>query len=74
MALNRARRPGAYFHLEGFHFHSIRYIVRPDMMDARVEEIRKLLPQAMLPDWVRLGGRMVAFCVINIIRKRTTPF
>ncbi|MGC9940942.1 MAG: ATP-dependent RNA helicase HrpA [Verrucomicrobiota bacterium] len=29
------------------------------MMDARVEEIRKLLPQAMLPDWVRLGGRMV---------------
>ncbi len=28
-------------------------------MDARVEEIRKLLPQAMLPDWVRLGGRMV---------------
>ena len=29
------------------------------MMDARVDEIRKLLPQAMLPDWVRLGGRMV---------------
>src|SRR5580692_6561929 len=29
------------------------------MKDARVEEIRKLLPQAMLPDWVRLGGRMV---------------
>jgi ATP-dependent helicase HrpA len=29
------------------------------MMDTRVEEIRKLLPQAMLPDWVRLGGRMV---------------
>jgi ATP-dependent helicase HrpA len=29
------------------------------MNDARVDEIRKLLPQAMLPDWVRLGGRMV---------------
>jgi len=29
------------------------------MQDARVEEIRRLLPQAMLPDWVRLGGRMV---------------
>ncbi|MEI9866000.1 MAG: ATP-dependent RNA helicase HrpA [Limisphaerales bacterium] len=29
------------------------------MKDDRVEEIRKLLPQAMLPDWVRLGGRMV---------------
>ncbi len=29
------------------------------MKDARVEEIRQLLPQAMLPDWVRLGGRMV---------------
>jgi ATP-dependent helicase HrpA len=29
------------------------------MNDARVEEIRQLLPQAMLPDWVRLGGRMV---------------
>ena len=29
------------------------------MKDARVEEIRQLLPQAMLHDWVRLGGRMV---------------
>ena len=29
------------------------------MNDARVDEIRQLLPQAMLPDWVRLGGRMV---------------
>lgn len=29
------------------------------MKDARVEEIRQLLPQAMLPDWARLGGRMV---------------
>ncbi len=29
------------------------------MIDPRVEEIRQLLPQAMLPDWVRLGGKMV---------------
>ena len=29
------------------------------MSDPRVDEIRKLLPQAMLPDWVHLGGRMV---------------
>ena len=29
------------------------------MNDPRVDEIRRLLPQAMLPDWVRLGGRMV---------------
>ena len=29
------------------------------MKDARVDEIRQLLPQAMLPDWVHLGGRMV---------------
>ena len=29
------------------------------MNDPRVEAIRQLLPQAMLPDWVRLGGRMV---------------
>jgi len=29
------------------------------MNDPRIETIRKLLPQAMLPDWVRLGGRMV---------------
>lgn len=27
--------------------------------DPRIAEIRQLLPQAMLPDWVRLGGRMV---------------
>src|SRR5690242_4128461 len=27
--------------------------------DARVEEIRRLLPQAMLRDWVRLGSRLV---------------
>src|SRR5882757_9502307 len=29
------------------------------MKDARVEDIRQLLPQAMLPDWARLGSRMV---------------
>src|SRR5258706_13333482 len=29
------------------------------MKDARVEEIRQLLPRAMLPDWARLGSRMV---------------
>ena len=29
------------------------------MNDPHVDEIRHLLPQAMLPDWVRLGGRMV---------------
>src|SRR6202789_2439488 len=29
------------------------------MKDPRVDTIRQLLPQAMLPDWVRLGGRMV---------------
>ena len=29
------------------------------MNDARVDEIRCRLPQAMLPDWVHLGGRMV---------------
>ncbi len=29
------------------------------MKDDRIDEIRQLLPQAMLPDWVRLGGRMV---------------
>src|SRR5271166_2840971 len=29
------------------------------MIDPRVEAIRQLLPQAMVHDWVRLGGRMV---------------
>jgi len=38
------------------------------MNDARVEEIRQLLPQAMLPDWVRLGGRMV-----RLLRDRLHP-
>lgn len=30
-----------------------------ESQDPRIDEIRRLLPQAMLPDWVRLGGRMV---------------
>src|SRR5690242_4250527 len=30
-----------------------------NMTDDRIEEIRRLLPQGMLHDWVRLGGRMV---------------
>ncbi|MDB6068167.1 MAG: hrpA [Pedosphaera sp.] len=29
------------------------------MVDARIEEIKKLLPQGLLPDWVRLGSRLV---------------
>src|SRR5215831_18101860 len=29
------------------------------MADARIEELRTLLPQAMLADWVRLGSRLV---------------
>jgi ATP-dependent helicase HrpA len=38
------------------------------MEDSRVEEIRRLLPQAMVPDWVRLGGRMV-----RLLRDRLHP-
>lgn len=38
------------------------------MKDARVDEIRQLLPQAMLPDWVQLGGRMV-----RLLRDRLHP-
>src|SRR5262245_44366856 len=29
------------------------------MDDARIEEIRTLLPRALLADWVRLGSRLV---------------
>src|SRR5690242_3693800 len=29
------------------------------MADARIDELKALLPQAMLPDWVRLGSRLV---------------
>ncbi len=38
------------------------------MTDPRVDTIRKLLPQAMLPDWVHLGGRMV-----RLLRDRKHP-
>jgi len=38
------------------------------MKDARVDEIRQLLPQAMLPDWVHLGSRMV-----RLLRDRLHP-
>ena len=33
------------------------YKLRPAMNDPRLDELRKLLPQAMLADWVRLGLR-----------------
>ena len=29
------------------------------MADARIEELKALLPQCLLPDWVRLGSRLV---------------
>ncbi len=29
------------------------------MADARIEELKRLLPQCLLPDWVRLGRRLV---------------
>ena len=29
------------------------------MADARIDELKALLPQAMLPDWIRLGSRLV---------------
>ena len=28
------------------------------MADARIEELKTLLPQCLLPDWVRLGRRL----------------
>src|SRR5215469_6005007 len=37
-------------------------------MDARVSEIKELLPKAMLPDWVRLGSRLV-----RLLRDRHHP-
>ena len=37
----------------------IRHASLAGMKDARVDEIRRLSPQVMLPDWMRLGGRMV---------------
>jgi ATP-dependent helicase HrpA len=38
------------------------------MTDPRIEEIRTLLPQAMLSDWVRLGSRLV-----RLMRDRLHP-
>ncbi len=38
------------------------------MTDARIEEIKSLLPQALLPDWVRLGARLV-----RLLRDRKHP-
>jgi hypothetical protein len=38
------------------------------MTDPRIEEIRTLLPQAMLLDWVRLGSRLV-----RLMRDRLHP-
>ena len=39
-----------------------------EMTDPRIDEIKKLLPQGMLPDWVRLGSRLV-----RLIRDRLHP-
>ena len=44
------------------------YNLRPVMNDPRVIELRRLLPQAMLPDWVRLGSR-----VARLFRDRLHP-
>jgi ATP-dependent helicase HrpA len=30
-----------------------------DMADARIDELKTLLPQCLLPDWVKLGSRLV---------------
>jgi ATP-dependent helicase HrpA len=37
-------------------------------MDARIVQIKELLPKAMLPDWVRLGSRLV-----RLLRDRHHP-
>jgi hypothetical protein len=29
------------------------------MADARIDELKVLLPQCLLPDWVKLGSRLV---------------
>ena len=41
------------------------------MQDARIVELRSLLSQAMLADWVRLGSRLVRFCVTRDTRPPT---
>src|SRR5512140_918502 len=38
------------------------------MADPRIDEIQKLLPRAMLADWVRLGARLV-----RLLRDRHHP-
>ena len=38
------------------------------MADARIEELTKLLPQCLLPDWVRLGRRLA-----RLLRDRHHP-
>ncbi len=35
------------------------FVTLPIVVDPRIEELRTLLPRAMLPDWVRLGARLV---------------
>jgi ATP-dependent helicase HrpA len=34
-------------------------LCKSGMTDARIEQIKTLLPQGLLPDWVRLGSRLV---------------
>ena len=38
------------------------------MADARIEELKTLLPQCLLPDWVRLGRRLA-----RLLRDRHQP-
>ncbi len=38
------------------------------MADARIEELKTLLPQCLLPDWVRLGRRLA-----RLLRDRHHP-
>ena len=38
------------------------------MVDDRIEELKTLLPQCLLPDWVRLGSRLV-----RLLRDRHHP-
>jgi ATP-dependent helicase HrpA len=45
-----------------------RYLTQLCMADARIEELKALLPQCLLPDWVRLGSRL-----IRLLRDRHHP-
>ena len=38
------------------------------MADARIEELKPLLPQCLLPDWMRLGRRLA-----RLLRDRHHP-